>query len=347
MLDVLIIGAGQAGLSVAYFLKRYTSNYLLLDNRESPGGAWLKTWDSLRLFSPTQFSSLSGWPMPQSEEAYPTKDEFIEYLTLYEQRYKFPIERPVSVEAVNKTASGFEVLSSSGQAYQSKMVVCATGTASGPLIPSYPNAKTFEGQQIHSVDYKTPADFTNQRVLVVGAGNSGAQVFSDLVLNGVEAKWTSLHEPSYLPDDIDGRYLFESSTHRYLASLKGEKLENKYGLNQIVMVEPVKQARDQGLLEFTNGPFEFEQNGVLWTSTLHRESFDAVIWCTGFRAELPYLASLGVPIDKSHKTKLTKSLEVDGLWLVGFGSWTGYASATIYGVGKTCKQTALEIKERL
>lgn len=113
------------------------------------------------------------------------------------------------------------------------------------------------------------------------------------------------------------------------------------------MVESVKRARDKGLLEFKSGPFEFTKEGVRWEQASKLEVFDTVIWCTGFQVQLPFLEPLGVPTDLAHRTKLTRSLEIDGLWLVGYGSWTGYASATIYGVGKTRKQTALEIKERL
>ena len=95
--DTLVIGGGQAGLSMAYFLRRKKLDYLVLDNQSKPGGSWLHTWDSLKLFSPTEYSSLSGWMMPKSEQEYPTKKEFIHYLEQYEQRYDFPIQRNVEV----------------------------------------------------------------------------------------------------------------------------------------------------------------------------------------------------------------------------------------------------------
>ena len=107
--DTIIIGGGQAALSVAYFLRRYKLDYLILDNKTVGGGSWLNTWDSLKLFSPFQYSTLSGWMMPKGENIYPNKDEFIQYLQAYEARYQFPILRPVEVEEVHKTATYFEL----------------------------------------------------------------------------------------------------------------------------------------------------------------------------------------------------------------------------------------------
>src|SRR5690606_37578031 len=102
IVDVAIIGGGQAGLSVAYFLRRTTRSFLVFDAEEGPGGAWRHGWDSLRLFSPAHASSLSGWPMPPTAERFPTRDEVIDYLTRYEQRYRIPVVRPVWIEAVER-----------------------------------------------------------------------------------------------------------------------------------------------------------------------------------------------------------------------------------------------------
>lgn len=98
--DVIIIGGGQAGLATAYFLKRQKINFLILDNQEQSGGAWQHAWDSLQLFSPNTWSSLSGWLMPKTEQEYPKRLEVIDYLTAYETRYQFSVLRPVQVEKV-------------------------------------------------------------------------------------------------------------------------------------------------------------------------------------------------------------------------------------------------------
>ena len=125
--DVIIVGAGQAGLSVAYFLRRTNLSVLLLDAEEAGGGAWQHGWDSLRLFSPASWSSIAGWPMPASGDQYPSRDHVVDYLRKYETRYEFRIERPVRVTEIQPTEQGFQV-NAGARSWHSRAVVCATGT---------------------------------------------------------------------------------------------------------------------------------------------------------------------------------------------------------------------------
>lgn len=339
--DTLIIGAGQAGLSVAYFLKRHTSNFLLLDDQKQPGGAWLHTWDSLKLFSPENYSSLSGWQLPKTSEEYPSKVNFISYLERYEKRYNFPIQRNTLVHSVHRENEYFKIISSQGT-YYSKTLVSATGTAKTPYIPTYPNQELFSGQQLHSVHYRSPQQFTGQKVLIVGGGNSGAQVLAD-VSTTAHTQWVTLEEPVFLPDHIDGRYLFEAANDTYYGT---NHIPNKHSLSNIVMVSSVKEAKTRGVLN-AKRPFQnFYENGVEWKNGAS-EHFDSVIWCTGFSPNLRHLDPLEITIDGKISTRGTQALALPSLWLVGYGNWTGFASATIYGVGKTAKQTAKEIKAYL
>ncbi|AFM05453.1 putative flavoprotein involved in K+ transport [Bernardetia litoralis DSM 6794] len=343
--DVLIIGGGQAGLSMAYFLRRSKLDYLILDNQEQTGGSWLQTWDSLKLFSPSEFSSLSGWGMPKTEEEYPTKAEFISYLSAYEKRYDFAIERQTKVLKVVKEDELFKVETNKGTFY-SKTLVSATGTAGNPFIPKYSNQNSFLGEQIHSVNYKNSDDLKGKNVLIVGGGNSGAQVLAE-VSKVAHAKWVTPKEPQFLPDDIDGRYLFNEATQKFLGN-SDEKSTGGFSvsLSNIVMIESVREARDRNVLNAVRPFKEFYENGVIWEDG-KKEEFDVVIWCTGFRANLKHLESLDIIEDKRIETRNTRSVKEPNLWLIGYGNWTGFASATIYGVGKTARYAAKQIIEVL
>lgn len=338
--DVLVIGGGQAGLSVAYFLRRKKRDYLVLDDKEKSGGAWLQTWDSLKLFSPTEYSSLSGWAMPKSEHEYPTKDEFIAYLEQYETRYEIPIQRNTRVLSVRKENELFRVETNLGIFY-SKTLVSATGTAKQPFIPEYPTQNLFKGEQLHSLYYKNADALVGKKVLIVGGGNSGAQILAE-VSKVAQTQWVTIEEPNFLPDNIDGRYLFNAATQKFLGKTSNTSSGIKASLSNIVMVESVKEARNRNVLHAKRPFSSFYEYGVVWDNGT-KESFDVVLWCTGFKANLKHLKLLNIIENNRIKTQYTRAIKEPNLWLVGYGSWTGFASATIYGVGKTARQTVNEL----
>lgn len=343
--DVIIIGGGQSALACAYFLSRRTKlDFLLLDDQEKCGGSWLKTWDSLTLFSPAKYSSLPGWMMPENkQQTYPSRDEVIDYLCKYEKRYKIPVERPVEVNQVDKVESIFKVQSEE-KTFRARCVISATGTWRKPFIPEIDGFEKFKGKSIHSAHYRNPLAFKGMRVLVVGEGNSGAQILADLSPYAT-AVWGVKNAPEYLPDDVDGSVLFNLATAKYHAQQKGETFDaTKYNLGNIVMVPSVKKARERGDLKAKGRIQSFHEKGVFWEDGAKSE-FDAVIWCTGFGYATQHLEKL-LSSDTKGKaaTNGTRSKEVSGLWLVGYGGWTGYASATMMGVGRTAKKTVEEIK---
>ncbi|MCL5246826.1 ArsO family NAD(P)H-dependent flavin-containing monooxygenase [Cellulophaga sp. 20_2_10] len=337
--DCIIIGCGQAGLSVGYFFRRTKLEYLILDEQDTVGGAWLKTWDSLKLFSPAAYSSLSGWQMPNTEEEYPSKNEFIKYITAYEKRYNFPVNHKTTVLEVVKEANFYKITTNKGDFY-SKTLVSATGTAKNPFIPKYPNDEVFKGKQIHSVAYKNANDLKGKNVIVVGGGNSGAQILAE-VSKVAKTKWVTLKEPKFLPKEIDGRYLFKQATESYVNN-DTKSYTEKVSLSDIVQVKSVQEALKRGVFKDYRPFTSFYDDGVIWEDNT-KEPVDVIIWCTGFRANLEHLSSLHITENNKINTTGTKATDITGLWLVGYGNWTGFASATIYGVGKTAKQTVKEI----
>jgi len=146
--DVVIIGGGQAGLAVGYYLKRAGCDFVILDAEECAGGAWLHGWDSLRLFSPAEYGSLPGWQMPPGAGgAFPSRDEVIDYLGRYERRYDLPVKRPVRVRTVVREDGALRVETDRGR-WLARAVVSATGTWSRPFIPAFSGAEFFEGKRI-------------------------------------------------------------------------------------------------------------------------------------------------------------------------------------------------------
>lgn len=345
-IDVAIIGGGQSALATAYFLRRAGIDYVVLDDQPAPGGAWQHTWDSLHLFSPAQWSSLPGWLMPATSEQYPSRDHVIRYLTDYEKRYEIPVRRPLDVTSVSRREGGLLVSTDRGE-WLAKTVVSATGTWARPYIPDYPGQACFEGEQLHSAHYRKPEIFHGEDVLVVGGGNSGAQILAELS-QVCHTTWVTLEEPTLLPDDVDGRVLFERATERWKARAEGRADPAPTGgLGDIVMVPPVRDARERGVLHSVRPFSHFTVDGVVWKDGSHAR-VDAVIWCTGFRPALEHLRPLHVLNDAGRVDVLEgRAVLEPRLWLVGYGEWCGFASATLIGVMRSARSTATQIGQYL
>lgn len=252
----------------------------------------------------------------------------------------------VTVETVEKEAGIFKIKTSAGT-FSAKTVISATGTWKAPFIPKVKGLDIFRGKQLHSAHYRNPTELQDKNVLIVGEGNSGAQILAE-VSKVASTSWATLKNPEYLPDDVDGRVLFDVATAKYKAEKEGKKFNPRdYNLGNIVMVPPVKEARERGVLGSKGSFKELTENAVVWEDGT-TEEIDAVIWCTGFHYATSHLNSLTQtgPGGKI-KTRETKSLNTPGLWLVGYGNWTGYASATLIGVGRSARATVKEIDDYL
>ena len=351
-LDVVVIGAGQAGLAVGFYLRRSGLTYALLDDQAGAGGAWRHGWSSLRLFSPAQWSSLPGWLMPHEADApgdggaYPARDAVLAYLAEYERRYALPVERPVRVAAVRRAADGARLhVDTDAGAWTARAVVSATGNWAAPVTPTVPGADEFRGVQLHSAHYHGPAAFAGQHVVVVGGGNSGAQIAAELA-DGSRVTWATRAPPTFLPDHVDGRYLFEQATARYAALKAGRTPDPPRSLGDVVAVPPVRRARDAGRLTSVPMFVRMTPGGVAWADGCE-EAVDVVVWCTGFRPALAHLEPLDVA-DAGGRVATagpagTRAAREPRLWLVGYGEWTGFASATLIGVGRSARATVDDV----
>lgn len=350
VLDVVVVGGGQAGLAAGYFLRRTPLSFVILDDATAPGGAWQHAWDSLTLFSPAQWSSLPGWPMPSPQGGgYPPRDAVVSYLAAYEARYALPVRRPLRVAAVRRDGDRLRVEAADGRSWRARTVVSATGTWGRPWIPDTPGRDGFRGRQLHSAQYRRPEDFAGQDVLVVGGGNSGAQIVAE-VSKVARATWVTEREPVFLPDDVDGRVLFERATARWQAEHEGRPApEPRGGLGDIVMVPPVRKARARGALTCSLRPFaRLEAGGAVWSEGSGVPA-DAMIWCTGFRPAVEHLGPLGV-LGADGRVQVGpdgRSTSEPRLWLLGYGDWTGTASATLAGITRAARGAVAAISDAL
>ena len=357
--DVAVVGGGQAALAIGFYLRRAGlrpgSDFVILDAGDRPGGAWTQMWTGLRLFSPSTYSSLPGWMMPawaDDSGGYPPRAHVVDYLTRYEDRYELSVVRPHRVEAVTRAdedPDGPLNVHGGGSTVVARVVVSATGTWDQPFWPVYPGMATFAGRQLHAADYQRPDELAGQRVVVVGGGNSAAQILAE-VSTVAETTWVTLRPPRLLPDDVDGRDLFNAATARIQALREGRKHSGVGGLGDIVMVAGVLDARDRGVLKAQPMFSRLTAAGVAWPDGSEAEA-DAVIWCTGFRPALRHLRPLGLR-DSAGRIRTggsagTQVLGEPRLHLVGYGDWTGPASATLIGVGRSARDTVAEIVARL
>ena len=334
--DVIVIGGGQAGLAVGYYLRRAKLDFIVLDNQSKSGGAWNHTWPSLRLFSPAWMSSLPGRLMPKSKDGQnPHRDDVLNYLDNYEQHYQLPIYRPYQVQNVQRDTEHNCLRVSDGHyTWLARAVVSATGTWSNNVSPSLEGQSLYLGEQHHSAHYTGPETYQGKRVLVVGGGNSGAQIYAELA-EIANASWVTCKPPLFLPDEVDGRVLFERATARITSSESDTPVED---IGDIVMVPSLKAARDKGLLNPLPMFSRFTEQGVVWPDG-NEESVDAIIWCTGFKPELGHLASLDVLEDDGQvQVKQGQAVKEPRLWLFGYGDWASPASATLIGAGRSARE---------
>jgi putative flavoprotein involved in K+ transport len=346
-IETAIIGGGQAGLAMGYHLSKAGRPFLILDENERVGDAWRKRWDSLRVFSPARFDGLPGMPFPRRDWYFPTKDEMADYLAAYATRFALPVRTGVTVTRLSRESQRF-VITAGQRQFEADRVVVASGADHTPRIPEFARDLDPAIYQIHSSEYRNPAQLRPGGVLLVGAGNSGAEIALDV--SRTHRTWLS------------GRYRrgpVGPSRSRYLTPLlwiivsrvltidtpMGRKVRRKLGHGG-PPVERVKLAdlASAGieLLPRTagtrNGSPLLEDGRVLDVSN--------VIWCTGFRTDLgwidlPIFGEDGEPV---HVRGIVPA--VPGLYFLGRFFQYSLSSSFIGGVGRDAKYIAKQIAGR-
>jgi putative flavoprotein involved in K+ transport len=228
--DVVVIGAGQAGLALGYHLARQGRRFVILDRGEAIGSAWRSRWDSLTLFTSRRYDALPGLPFPGDPDGYPTRDEVISYLDRYGATFELPIELKSAARSLTRRDAGF-VVELGDRRVEADQVVVATGPFQEPFVPPIAEGLTPEVVHFHSTAYRSPTAIPEGRVLVVGGGNTGYQIAEELAgSHEVHLSIGSRQTP--LPQRILGRDLFwyldkTGLIRKTTASRIGRRLQQK------------------------------------------------------------------------------------------------------------------------
>jgi cation diffusion facilitator CzcD-associated flavoprotein CzcO len=340
-IDAVVIGAGQAGLSSAYFLQHFgIKDFVVLDAADRPGGAWQHRAPTLTMAEVHGIFDLPGahFDAPEGFAA----DVVSGYFADYERRMQLPIRRPVTVRAVRSDGNRLLVESAAGERWAARAVINATGTWTRPHWPYYPGAATFRGRQLHYAHYRGPAEFAGLRVVVVGGGTSATHALSELAGVAAATIWVTRRPPIFRDGDFTpdtGRAIVAEVDARVRAGLPPQSVVSVTGLGYTTVV---REALAKGVLNRLPMFARIEPGAVAWADGSFAEA-DVILWCTGFRAALDHLAPLklrepggGIRMDG------TRVLAEPRLQLVGYGP-----SASTVGANRAGRDAARDIRRLL
>ncbi|SDG63880.1 Predicted flavoprotein CzcO associated with the cation diffusion facilitator CzcD [Pseudonocardia oroxyli] len=334
--DVVVIGAGQAGLSAAYGLARTGLDFTVLDGEVGPGGAWRHRWDSLRLSDAHRVHPLPGMDFAPEDASRPANRVVPEYFAAYEREFALPVVRPVRVSAVRSVGELLRVETDRGD-WTAKALVNATGTWNRPFVPHYPGVETFRGRQLHTVDFPGAEAFAGQRVVVVGGGSSAVQFLLQIAPVAAATTWVTRTPPRWRSGP------FDENAGREAVALVEERVRQGLPPRAVVSVTglPLTDANragiESGVLERRPMFTAVTPTGVRWGE--HEEPADVLLWATGFRPAVGHLAPLhprsphgGIALDG------TRAVADPRAHLVGYGP-----SASTIGANRAGRAAAREI----
>lgn len=349
--DIVVIGAGQAGLSSAYHLMRLGlkpgRNFLLLDKSEQAGGAWQYRWPSLTLSTVNRIHDLPGMQFADVIDPGVTEVKASvvvpRYYEAYERKFQLPVYRPVTVKVVCERNGRFRV-ETDRETFSVRGLINATGTWETPSIPTYPGQGLFKGRQLHAHDYRTADEFAGKHVVVVGGGISALQLL-DEISRLTSTSWVTRREPRFRDAPFtpeDGRAAVAIVEDRVRRGLVPGSVVSVTG---IPWTPALKAARERGVLKHLPMFSEITETGVRWLDGTERRA-DVILWATGFRSSLDHLAPLQIREDDGGivmKGRLATQVARDPrIHLVGYGP-----SASTIGANRAGAAAARELSAYL
>ena len=338
--DVVVVGGGQAGLAIGYFLARDGYDFTILDAAEEPAAAWRQRWDSLTLFTPARYSALPGLAFPGDPDRYPTRDEVADYLTGYAAHFELPVELGNRVDSIQRPGLDY-LLDVGGRSYAAHQVVVATGPFQTPRVPPFGERLGPEVTQLHSRAYRSPDAIPAGRVLVVGGGNTGFQIAEELSgSHDVHLAIGSRQTP--LPQRVLGRDLFwyldaVGLMHQSVDSRIGRRMA---GRDTLIGSSP-RRLRRRHAVTLHGRAVAAEGSSVRFADGSALE-LGTVVWATGFGADLSWV---DVPVfdDRGNLVHTRGLTESPGLYFLGLTFQHTRGSALLGWVRHDAEYLAQEI----
>ncbi len=354
--DVVVIGAGQAGLSAAYHLRRVgQASFVVLDDAPGPGGAWQHRWDSLTLRQAHGVHELPGMPLPLVDPEEPASAVVSRYFAAYERHFDLPVRRPVRVRAVRHPSPAEAdpaeerlAVDTDAGTWLARGVVSATGTWGRPFWPSYPGQWSFGGRQLHSRDYRSADELAGERVVVVGGGASAVQLLVEIAPVAAATTWVTRRPPVWGDADFDSearRAAVARVAERTRAGLPPGSVVAATGLP---LTPAYRRAMDAGVLDRLPLFARVVADGVEWDAkdvppAPPRLAVDVILWATGYRPAIDHLAPLrlrrpggGIAVDG------TEVLADPRVQLVGYGP-----SASTVGANRAGREAVRNLRRVL
>jgi putative flavoprotein involved in K+ transport len=351
--ETVIIGGGQAGLATGYHLARLGRSFVILEADRRIGDAWRRRWDSLHLFTPARHDGLPGWKFPAKGWSFPSRDDMADYLEAYAARFGLPVRTGMPVDGVTGNSDGGFVVTAAGRRFEADNVVVATGAYQLPTVPGFASQLDPGIVQLHSSDYRGPWQLRDGGVLVVGAGNSGAEIALESA--GAHQVWLSGREVGAIPFRMGGlpsRLLLERLAlrvlfHRVLTvrTPMGRKMRARMGARgtPLIRIRPEELPaagveRVARVAAVRDGQPVLEDGRVLEVAN--------VVWCTGFHHDFSWIDLPGLGDgEPAHGRGVVEGQP--GLYLVGLHFLYAMSSAMIQGVGRDAAYIARHIAARV
>jgi len=338
--DVVVIGGGQAGLAAAYYLRAAGVRFVVLEAADEIGASWSRRWDSLRLFTPVRYNALPGLPFPGQPYDLPGKDVVAAYLHDYVRRFRLSVRLGSEVRNLARTACGFELTTDQGKIFGARGVIVATGANQQPYVPTFAESIAPSVVQLHSSAYRRPEQLPAGRVLVVGAGNSGAQIALELADSGRQVVLSG-RDTGSLPRRLLGRDIYDWLWRTVMRPSVETNIGRRLMHGRLFAGDPLMgmeaSALDRPGVERVGRTTAVKEGAPVVDGASVIDGLSAVIWCTGSRPdfswiELPVLGLGGYPM---HQRGLTEA--INGLGFVGLRYQYRMGSALLGGVGEDAR----------